>query len=123
MRYIDNRNQGVGVSFLELLQLAFIILKLCKVIDWSWWFVLMPTWVVILFIAVVLIIYKIKTRQGVKVNKQVAEEVLSDFQQFCKDKPIGLDRKQNELLIGVNGVWEDAIEEYLKSISENQEKL
>lgn len=32
-----------GVGFTGLLQIAFIILKLCKVINWSWFFVLLPT--------------------------------------------------------------------------------
>lgn len=32
-----------GVSFTGLLQLTFIVLKLCKVINWSWFFVLLPT--------------------------------------------------------------------------------
>lgn len=31
-----------GVSFLGLLQIAFIVLKLTHVIDWSWWWVLSP---------------------------------------------------------------------------------
>lgn len=53
-------------------------------------------------------------------NKIIAEEVLSEFREFCKDKPIGLDRKQNELLIVVDGIWEDAIEEFLKTLHENQ---
>lgn len=34
-----------GIGFTGLLQVAFIILKLCHVIDWSWWWVLAPTWV------------------------------------------------------------------------------
>ena len=41
-------NQGTtntGIGFVELLQIAFIILKLCKVINWSWWWVLAPTWI------------------------------------------------------------------------------
>lgn len=33
---------GVGVT--GLLQVAFIVLKLCGVIKWSWWWVLAPTW-------------------------------------------------------------------------------
>ena len=33
---------GVGVT--GLLQVAFIVLKLCGVIKWSWWWVLTPTW-------------------------------------------------------------------------------
>ena len=32
-----------GVSFLGLLTIAFIVLKLLEIIDWSWWLVLLPT--------------------------------------------------------------------------------
>ena len=31
-----------GISFFSLLGLVFITLKLCGVIDWSWWWVLLP---------------------------------------------------------------------------------
>lgn len=34
-------NIGCG-WFLSLLTLIFITLKLCEVIDWSWWLVLLP---------------------------------------------------------------------------------
>ena len=30
--------------FLGALAILFIGLKLCHVIDWSWWYVLMPIW-------------------------------------------------------------------------------
>ena len=33
-----------GVGFLGLLGIAFIVLKPCQVIDWSWWWVLAPIW-------------------------------------------------------------------------------
>ncbi len=36
---------GCGTGFPSLLMLAFIILKLCHVIDWSWWWVLSPAWI------------------------------------------------------------------------------
>jgi hypothetical protein len=36
--------QTGGVSFASLLTLLFIALKLCHVIDWSWWWVLAPLW-------------------------------------------------------------------------------
>lgn len=45
-------NKG-GVSFCGLLTIVFIILKLCKVITWSWLWVLAPLWIP-LGIAVVL---------------------------------------------------------------------
>lgn len=33
------------ISFSFLLGLAFIVLKLCKVIGWSWWWVTAPFWI------------------------------------------------------------------------------
>lgn len=33
-----------GVGFCELLGVAFVILKLCGVIDWPWIWVLAPIW-------------------------------------------------------------------------------
>lgn len=35
---------GGGVNFMGLLGVAFVVLKLCHVIDWSWWYVTMPFW-------------------------------------------------------------------------------
>jgi hypothetical protein len=34
-----------GVGFAGLLTVAFVVLKLCDVIDWSWWWVLSPMWI------------------------------------------------------------------------------
>jgi len=34
-----------GIGFSGLLTIAFIILKLCGVIDWSWLWVLSPLWI------------------------------------------------------------------------------
>lgn len=35
----------MGKIFLPLLAVAFIVLKLTNVIDWSWWWVTAPIWV------------------------------------------------------------------------------
>jgi hypothetical protein len=35
----------VGPSFLNLLVILFIALKLCGVVTWSWWWVLSPIWI------------------------------------------------------------------------------
>lgn len=41
-----NRNAvSCGESALGVLQIVFIVLKLCKLVDWSWWRVLIPLWV------------------------------------------------------------------------------
>jgi len=34
-----------GIGFLGLLTIVFIVLKLCNVISWSWWWVLSPFWI------------------------------------------------------------------------------
>lgn len=36
-------NNGIGLMP-TLLGIVFITLKLCHVIDWSWWWVLAPFW-------------------------------------------------------------------------------
>lgn len=38
----STRSNGIGV--LGLLGVAFVVLKLCHVIDWSWWWVTVPFW-------------------------------------------------------------------------------
>lgn len=40
-----------------LLLIAFIVLKLCKVIDWSWWWVLSPLWIPVVLAGAVYGIY------------------------------------------------------------------
>lgn len=44
-----------GIGFVGLLTIVFITLKLCHVINWSWWFVLLPTLLPFGLIALVLI--------------------------------------------------------------------
>ena len=40
-----NTTNSGGVGFVGLLTIAFIVLKLTKVIDWSWLWVLSPIWI------------------------------------------------------------------------------
>ncbi len=35
---------GGGIGFTGLLFITFLVLKLTKVIDWSWWWVTAPLW-------------------------------------------------------------------------------
>ena len=41
----NENNYNHGLNFAEGLTLVFIALKLCKIINWSWWWVLAPTWI------------------------------------------------------------------------------
>lgn len=40
-----NNDTRRGMGFTSVLTLIFIVLKLCKVITWSWWWVLSPIWI------------------------------------------------------------------------------
>ena len=62
----NNSSRSSGIGVLGLLGVAFVILKLDKVIDWSWWWVTLPFWgglvlILIGFIIVILLhIYFLK---------------------------------------------------------------
>ncbi len=45
-----NSSNDTGMSFSAVLTLIFVVLKLCKVINWSWWWVLSPLWISTLLI-------------------------------------------------------------------------
>ena len=58
-----------GMNFLEALLLVFIILKLCKIITWSWWWVLSPIWIplilwllLVAIVGIIKLFYKLKRK-------------------------------------------------------------
>jgi hypothetical protein len=60
---MKNNNIGLNVDFLDLLTLTFIILKLCNVIDWSWWWVLSPILIPVAILIIVFIIIKLLVKK------------------------------------------------------------
>ena len=51
-----NNNSGIGLT--TVLFLIFLVLKLCKIINWSWLWIFSPLWIgSILWILIYLIIY------------------------------------------------------------------
>lgn len=44
-----------GIGFFGLLAIVFITLKLCHVINWSWWWVLAPIWGPVVFALLLLV--------------------------------------------------------------------
>ena len=42
-----------GIGFVGVLQIVFIVLKLCNVISWSWLWVFSPIWITIIIAVVV----------------------------------------------------------------------
>lgn len=55
MKQKNNAGSG-GIGVTGLLQVAFIVLKLCGVIDWSWLWVLAPTWISAALVMLILVI-------------------------------------------------------------------
>lgn len=53
----STKTTTTGVSLLGVLQIIFIVLKVCGLIDWSWWMVFIPVWIDLGIIAVFLLIY------------------------------------------------------------------
>ncbi|MCV9929494.1 hypothetical protein OIU83_17670 [Flavobacterium sp. LS1R49] len=52
----SNSTQQNGIGFGGILTIVFIILKLTKYIDWSWWWVLSPVLIPIAFVSVAFLI-------------------------------------------------------------------
>ena len=50
---------GGGLSFVGALTIAFIVLRLCNVIDWSVLWVLSPIWIPVAFVILIFIIVSI----------------------------------------------------------------
>lgn len=54
---MKKENTAGGVGFCGLLTLVFIVLKLTKVIDWGWLWVLSPLWIsALITIALILLL-------------------------------------------------------------------
>lgn len=62
---------SVGTSFVGLFTIIFIVLKLTKVITWSWWWVLSPIWITWGLVIVMLFILGIVSiALAIKENKK-----------------------------------------------------
>lgn len=66
------KNSG-GIGVPGLLGIVFIVLKLCGVISWSWWWVLAPFWIpFVLFFGVLIIalaLYALVCHTGKKIKE------------------------------------------------------
>ena len=64
-------SSGGGVGITTVIQIVFIILKVVGVIEWSWFWVLSPTWISILVaISALLIFFVIWVITKVSHNKK-----------------------------------------------------
>lgn len=53
----NSSSSSGGIGFTGLLTVVFIVLKLCNVINWSWWWVLSPIWISAILVVLILGIY------------------------------------------------------------------
>jgi hypothetical protein len=42
---MDKYNSSSSAPYIGVLTLIFVVLKLCNVINWSWWWVFCPIWI------------------------------------------------------------------------------
>lgn len=56
---MSNSNSGGGIGLSGVLLIVFIVLKLCGVIAWSWWWVLCPLWIPIAIWLILVVIIEI----------------------------------------------------------------
>lgn len=66
MNISENKTSAsISICFTELLSITFIVLKLCNIINWSWWWVLSPLWVPIaLVLAIFLVVFIVTVITG-----------------------------------------------------------
>ena len=60
---------GGGMKFCDVLLIVFIVLKLCKVINWSWWWVLSPFWIP-LGLAIILLLISVIIKLIIKYRRK-----------------------------------------------------
>lgn len=61
---MNNNRVNINLGFFSLLTIVFIVLKLCNVINWSWWWVLAPTWIPMSIVAVIVVVVLIIRRRN-----------------------------------------------------------
>lgn len=71
---MSEKKSGGGLTVFTLLGVAFVILKLCKVINWSWLWVTAPFWIPLaiglIAIAIYILVDSIKEKKHEKRNKR-----------------------------------------------------
>lgn len=53
------KSSAGGIGFCSILFIVFLVLRLCHVIEWSWWWVTAPLWGPVALAIVIVIIWAI----------------------------------------------------------------
>ena len=85
---MKNNSSSGGVSLSTVVFIVFLILKLCNVIDWSWWWVTSPLWIGLgfwlLYLAGVLIYFVIEDHMTINYLKKPRKEKSNGKKRFFK---------------------------------------
>lgn len=61
----EQKGTSSGMGLLGVVFVVFLVLKLCHVIDWSWWWITAPLWggfaIALLYILIYIIVEVIKS--------------------------------------------------------------
>ena len=86
-------NYKINCLPIHMLTIAFIVLKLCGVIDWSWWCVLSPTLILVIIIGVVVALVILHKE---KIKHESYHEVVEAYKHL-KEKMEALQKKIDEI--------------------------
>ena len=80
-KYIYKRDMKFGIIdfMMASLQVAFIVMKLCGAISWSWWLVLLPMLLIVVFNILVLLFYVyMKVYESHQLIKYTTDQIVSN---------------------------------------------
>ena len=76
---MSKESSSSGISFMGMLTILFITLKLTNYIDWSWWWVTSPIWIPVVIAIGLAIILLIFTLIMVFIGRKSLSDVKSLF--------------------------------------------
>jgi hypothetical protein len=103
---MSEKKSSSSISFCGLLAIAFIVLKLTKVISWSWLWVLSPLWIPLALALVIFIVYFIiKLIQGILESKNHNSWIKEEAEKHKAEWHAGIPEVNKPLSFCVNKKW------------------
>ena len=62
---------AINSFFIGMLFLIFLTLKLCQIIDWSWWWVCAPIWIPVALCLILLVVLGCITMYEASIEKKI----------------------------------------------------
>lgn len=119
---MSDKKSNNSISFCGLLAIVFIVLKLTKVISWSWIWVLSPLWVPLVLDLVIFIVYFIlKLIQGILESKNHNSWIKEEAEKHKAEWHAGTPEINKPLSFCVNKKWHNGryVDGHFKIIGSN----